>query len=313
MKPVDNGIPQGSPVSPILAAFKFYSSELLEKFTIPPEPPIRDFTPSQPSPVNIIMYVDDGKIYVSSTSLQTNVILLKLAYSEVEAWLKSAGLAPDLAKREIMHYSRRKKYDCSPPISLLDYDGVTRTLVPDRFVKWLGLHFDRKLRFHHHAKIAAAKGEAAVNALSMLANTVHGLSQTLLRRLYLACVIPKILYACPSWWNNTKVQEKPLVKVQRKALYLICAAFKTTPPPMPSRSRHQFPLSNTKPISYQDAMQSASTNSHQQAPSSNVSRTNGVTTKNPHFLLQSQPQSRDLNPSPPSRNSPISQNTTTRE
>jgi hypothetical protein len=70
MKPVDNGIPQGSPVSPILAAF--YSSELLEKFTIPPEPPICDFTPSQPSPVNIIMYVDDGKIYVSSTSLSSS-------------------------------------------------------------------------------------------------------------------------------------------------------------------------------------------------------------------------------------------------
>jgi ribonuclease HI len=59
--------------------------------------------------------------------------------------------------------------------------------------------------------------------------TVRGLSQTLLRRLYLACVIPKILYACPSWWRATQVQAKPLDKVQRKALCLICAAFKTTP------------------------------------------------------------------------------------
>jgi hypothetical protein len=33
MKPVENGIPQGSPVSPILAAF--YSAELLEQFTPP--------------------------------------------------------------------------------------------------------------------------------------------------------------------------------------------------------------------------------------------------------------------------------------
>jgi hypothetical protein len=117
MQPVQNGIPQGSPVSPILSSF--YSSELLEKFTNRIEAPLRDNTPSRPSPINIIMYVDDGKIYVSSTSLQTNVLLLKTAYSEVEAWLRSAGLAPDLAKREIMHYSRRPKYDCSPPISLL--------------------------------------------------------------------------------------------------------------------------------------------------------------------------------------------------
>lgn len=228
MKPVDNGIPQGSPVSPILAAF--YSAELLEKFAITtPEPLLRDTTPSHPSPTNIIMYVDDGKIYTSSTSLHTNVIILQHAYKEVEAWLKSAGLAPDLAKREIMHYSRKRKYDCCPPISLRDYDGVTRTLVPDKFVKWLGIHFDRKLLFNHHVKIAAARGMTAVNALTMLANTVRGLSHTLLRRLYLACIIPKILYACPSWWNNTKCQAKPLDKVQRKALILICAAFKTTP------------------------------------------------------------------------------------
>ena len=224
MEPVDNGIPQGSPVSPILAAF--YSAELLEKFSTPPQPPLRDFTPSHPCPVSIIMYVDDGKIYVSSTSLQTNVILLANAYKEVETWLRSAGLAPDLAKREIMHYSRRRRYDCSPPIILHDYDGTTRTLVPDRLVRWLGVHFDRKLLFNHHVKIAAARGE---NALQMLANTVRGLSHAFLRRLYLACIIPKILYACPTWWNDTKCQAKLLEKVQRKALCLICAAFRTTP------------------------------------------------------------------------------------
>jgi ribonuclease HI len=230
MKPVQNGIPQGSPVSPILASF--YSAELLEKFAIPPSVPtpvLRDMTPSKPSPINVIMYVDDGKIYVSSASLHTNVIMLKQAYEEVAAWLKSAGLAPDLVKREIMHYSRRRKYDCSPPITLQDDDGSTKTLVPDKIVKWLGVHFDRKLLFHQHVKIAAARGENAVNALRRLANTVRGLSHTLLRRLYLACVIPKILYACPAWWNNTLVQARPLDKVQRKALCLICAAFKTTP------------------------------------------------------------------------------------
>ena len=227
MQPVENGIPQGSPASPILAAF--YSAELLEKFAIASNPSPTCTTPSQPSPINILMYVDDGKIYVSSMSLHTNVILLKLAYKEVEDWLLSAGLAPDLAKREIMHYSRRRKYDCAPPITLQDYDGNLRTLVPDKSLKWLGVHFDCKLLFNSHVKAAAARGEITVNSMTMLANTVRGLSQTHLRRLYLACVIPKILYACPAWWNNTKCQANPLTKVQRRGLLLICAAFKTTP------------------------------------------------------------------------------------
>ena len=73
---------------------------------------------------------------------------------------------------------------------------------------------DRKLLFHHHVKTNAAKGENTINALSMLANTIRGLSQVHLRHLFLSCVSPKILYACPAWWNNTKVQAKPLEKVQ---------------------------------------------------------------------------------------------------
>ena len=228
MSPVENGIPQGSPVSPVMASF--YSAELIEKFKIPAIPePDRITFPSQPTPTNIIMYVDDGKIYVSSKSLETNTIILRLAYLEVETWLKSAGLASDLTKREIMHYSRRRKYDCCPSLTILDHDGITRTIVLESTVKWLGVHFDRKLRFQHHVKTAAAKGENAVNALKMLSNTVRGLSQVHLRRLYLSCITTKMLYACPAWWNNTKCQAKPLEKVQRNALRLICAAFRTTP------------------------------------------------------------------------------------
>ena len=81
MKPVDNSIPQGSPVSPILSSY--YSSELIESFSIPSNPTQLDLhatTPSQPSPLSIIMYVDDRKLYVSSRSLHTNTLLLQLAY-----------------------------------------------------------------------------------------------------------------------------------------------------------------------------------------------------------------------------------------
>jgi len=67
-----------------------------------------------------------------------------------------------------------------------------------------------------------------VSRLTMLANTVHGLSQKHHSHLYIACVVPKILYGCPLWSNGTANQLKPVEKVQRRALYLMCAAFKTT-------------------------------------------------------------------------------------
>ncbi|PPR03941.1 hypothetical protein CVT26_001146 [Gymnopilus dilepis] len=227
MHPVQNGIPQGSPVSPILAAF--YTAELLEIFTPPnnSQPPAT--SPDSPTKINLLMYVDDGKLFVSSNSLETNTILLKNAYLEAEAWLRRAGLSPDFSKRELMHYSRRRKHNSNPSIMFNDSDGATRIVTPEATVRWLGVHFDRKLRFERHVKILAASGENTVSALTMLANTVRGLSQVHLRRLYTACVIPKILYACPAWWNGTRYQSKPLEKVQNRALRLICAAFRTTP------------------------------------------------------------------------------------
>ena len=62
------------------------------------------------------MYMDNGKLYMSSKSLETNVERLKEAYNEAEEWLKTAGLSPDYAKRELMHYTRRKN-DGSPSIT----------------------------------------------------------------------------------------------------------------------------------------------------------------------------------------------------
>jgi hypothetical protein len=118
MKPVKNGIPQGSPVSPILAAF--YMAELIELFKHDNAANPNSITPSSPTETTMIMYVDDGKLYVSSKSLETNTIIIKLAYEGVEKWLASAGLSADVSKREVMHYSRHLKYDCSPSITFQD-------------------------------------------------------------------------------------------------------------------------------------------------------------------------------------------------
>lgn len=42
------------------------------------------------------MYVDDGKLYASSQSLETNVTLLKEAYDRAEKWLQDAGVSRKL-------------------------------------------------------------------------------------------------------------------------------------------------------------------------------------------------------------------------
>ena len=226
MKRVENGIPQGSPVSPILATF--YSAELLEIFTPTERRGQRLPLPDDPSETTLFMYVDDGKLFVSSKSLETNVKILQTAYKRTDSWLRSVGLAPDMDKRELMHYTRRPK-DNSPAIRLTEHDGSTSTITPTAFVKWLGIYFDRKLLFNHHVKTMATKAMVTVRKLTMLANTVRGLSQIHMRTLYKACVIPIMTYASAIWWTGKKCHAKELEKTQNRALRMICATFRTTP------------------------------------------------------------------------------------
>jgi len=128
MKPVRNGIPQGSLISPILASF--YSAGLLDIFEIPTNP-IKipeNHACNHPTHVSILMYVDDGKLTVSSHSLDTNNYVLAKAYQLVDQWLHSAGLSPDKDKRELMHYTQRKRDKTSPHINPTSTSPTMKTL-----------------------------------------------------------------------------------------------------------------------------------------------------------------------------------------
>jgi len=134
MEHMVNGIPQGSPISPILTAF--YTANLLEQFQ-PKQAGQGEPNPDKTTDVHLLIYVDDGKLYMSSKSLETNVTHLKEAYNEAKKWLKAAGLSPDYAKRELMHYTRRKN-DGSPSISFDDGDGTHQIVKTKSTVRWLG-------------------------------------------------------------------------------------------------------------------------------------------------------------------------------
>ena len=75
----------------------------------------------------------------------------------------------------------------------------------------------------------AVKAENVVAFISMLANTVWGLSHYLLRLLYHTCILPIITYASAAWWTGKQKHIQILNKVQNRALCLICIAFHTTP------------------------------------------------------------------------------------
>ena len=83
MKPVKNGILQGSSIFSILASF--YSAGLLDIFEIPTNPIeiLENHTCNYPTDISILIYVNDGKLTISSHLLNTNNYVLVKAYQLV--------------------------------------------------------------------------------------------------------------------------------------------------------------------------------------------------------------------------------------
>ena len=66
--------------------------------------------------------------------------------------------------------------------------GKDFTVVPSKPLRWLGLWFDPKLLWTEHCRKMANKALSALAALSILGNTMRGVTARQLRILYLGCI-----------------------------------------------------------------------------------------------------------------------------
>ena len=131
-----------------------------------------------------------------------------------------------------MHHTWRRKdgsfadisSDDSLAMAYTNSQGQLAHLKPLAVVQWLGIFFDPKLTFRAHVDKACAKACRAAMGMCMLANTVCGLHQGHMRRLYISCILPILLYASPVWWMHRVWQAEKLGCVQNLCLRMICKA-----------------------------------------------------------------------------------------
>ncbi len=179
------GLPQGSPVSPILFMLflqpLFYLGSLERKRARSG-------------------YADDICLLAASNSLEENNKVLAEDFREITQWAHREGLTFDIAKTELIHFTSRTR-DRNPAISL-QLTGETHNIEPtpqDRALRWLGIFFDRKLSFKAHASILAARDTRTANGIRALGNTVRGAAPGLLRQAVQACVLPVLYYGSEAW------------------------------------------------------------------------------------------------------------------
>ena len=198
------GVPQGSPISPIL--FLIYIRNILAD-----------------NQAYQLSYIDDFSLSVTSSSAKKNCRQIKEVVDKLFAAATQQGAQFDPGKTELIHFSTKRE---------VITEGVkiaNLTITPSPVVRWLGIYFDSKLTFKPHIEKKVNSATSAFLGLQRLGNTRSGLSFKALRQLYIACITSVADYGVQLWWRGQKGLLQPFQTLQNMATTRMLGAFKNSP------------------------------------------------------------------------------------
>ena len=209
--PIETGIPQGSPVSPIL--YLFYNADLIEACKTPD--------------TEAVGYIDDVSILAIGPTAPRNCKTLKVIHRKAEDWAAKHGSQFAPAKYELVHFTRDPKANSTHALRL-----PHATIKASPSCRYLGIQMDTKLRWDYHREKVEARATKRLSALSALASSTWGTGTINLRHVYRAMVIPQMMYGCSAWHmpgsGHSRGMTSTIQRVQRRAAQTITGAFRTT-------------------------------------------------------------------------------------
>ena len=204
---LENGLPQGSCLSPIL--FNVFIDDLFA-----------DISPG----VSFSLFADDSAMWCSDSDYDTAIFRLQRCLHKLEHWSKVNGLEFSSDKSAAIIFSRTMRIQ--PSHSLHIYNNIIPFVTSYKF---LGIIFDRRLSMRQHIQYIKVKCNSRLNLFRCLTSTCGGADRATLLRLYKAIVLPIIEYGALVYAGGNEKALLSLEAAQNSFLRIALGVMKTSP------------------------------------------------------------------------------------
>ena len=174
-------------------------------------------------------FIDDIIYEMEDFTNKGNMRKLNQLLREAKKWRKKYGVQFEMSKYILVYFIRN--YNQATNAAII----VGKVIIESsNEAKYLGVIFDKELRFKTYLQYIVKKGIKAMMALSRIAKSSWGLKYKYVRQLYTAVITARTDYAIIIWHKPkngnimaTSIQACKLDKIQRLAMKIIIECYKT--------------------------------------------------------------------------------------
>ena len=207
LNPQEEGVPQGSILSPTLFTIK-----------------INSIIDASPDDIEKSLYVDDLAVYCQSSNMAIIERRLQGCLDKLVTCADENGFKFSPTKTLCVHFCKKNGLQPEPNLKLYG-----QQLPVEEQVKFLDLFFDKKLSFIPHIKYMKDKCRKALQLLRVISSKDWGGDRTTLLRIYRSHIRSKLDYGCIVYGSARRSYLAVLDPIANQGLRLCSGAFRTSP------------------------------------------------------------------------------------